>query len=132
MNPFLEEDLCYEEKCPICLDNDSFTRKSWVKLHCLHLFHRHCIKIWMEKKDTCPVCVQSIRNNDNKDNKDIQNIQNIQIDINDEEDEEDEEERRRINREKRCTRMLKISFTGSAIGLFVSCSVAYFFTPLDI
>jgi hypothetical protein len=47
------------EECPICIDNDQFTFKSWVKLrNCSHYFHRHCIDLWLEHKSTCPICVQ--------------------------------------------------------------------------
>lgn len=53
------------ELCPICMDNDQFTYKSWIKLkRCSHCFHRHCIDLWLEKKDNCPVCIQNVYNND--------------------------------------------------------------------
>lgn len=57
MQPF---DGADREECPICMDNDQFTFKSWVKLtNCSHIFHQHCIDLWLEHKQTCPVCVQN-------------------------------------------------------------------------
>jgi len=50
------------EECNICLDNDCFTYKSWVKLGCLHYFHRHCIDLWTEDRETCPICRENIHN----------------------------------------------------------------------
>lgn len=70
--PYSGED---REECNICLDNDSFTYKCWVKLGCSHYFHRHCIDLWVEERNTCPVCRENvfqsyrnfiIRNNENK------------------------------------------------------------------
>ena len=140
MNPFLEEDLirCYKREdkedshiCPICLDNDEFTYKSWVKLRCHHCFHRHCIKIWMEKKTTCPVCVQPIFD------KTAEEMKEFIINIQREEQEDERERRERIIREyergkerekhERCTKLLKISFVSSAIGLFLSSTVAFLY-----
>lgn len=55
---FVGED---REECPICVDNDEFTYKSWVRLKaCAHFFHQHCIDLWLEHKQTCPVCVQDV------------------------------------------------------------------------
>jgi len=48
------------EECNICLDNDSFTYKSWIKLGCYHYFHRHCIELWIEERFTCPICRENI------------------------------------------------------------------------
>lgn len=56
-----------KEECNICIDNDSFTYKSWIKLGCSHYFHKHCIDLWVEERNTCPICrenvYQSYRNN---------------------------------------------------------------------
>jgi hypothetical protein len=50
-----------EEKCSICLDNDTYTYKSWVKLDkCSHLYHRHCIDLWLENHRTCPLCTTDV------------------------------------------------------------------------
>ncbi len=49
------------EECSICLDNDEYTYKSWVKLnHCSHQYHRHCIDLWLEKHRTCPLCMRDV------------------------------------------------------------------------
>lgn len=31
-------------------------RKEFMLTPCKHLFHRDCLKLWMEKKNGCPVC----------------------------------------------------------------------------
>jgi hypothetical protein len=49
-----------KEECNICLDNDSFTYKSWVKLGCNHYFHKHCIDLWTSVRPTCPICRQNV------------------------------------------------------------------------
>jgi hypothetical protein len=57
------------EECPICVDNDEFTYKSWVRLKaCAHFFHQHCIDLWLEHKQTCPVCVQDVWGRKEEDN----------------------------------------------------------------
>ena len=51
--PYMEPN---REECVICIDNDAFTYRSWVKLGCQHYFHRHCIDIWMIQRPMCPLC----------------------------------------------------------------------------
>ena len=51
-----EESGIKREECPICLDNDMFTYKAWVKLECSHTFHIHCIDLWRENHSDCPLC----------------------------------------------------------------------------
>lgn len=58
------------EECPICISNDGFTYKSWVELKCGHCFHRHCIDLWLENRQTCPICVQDVENIENIENDD--------------------------------------------------------------
>ena len=43
-----------ETECAICLDYkcDSF-------LPCLHIFHEKCIRAWIKKDRSCPVCRQT-------------------------------------------------------------------------
>ena len=48
------------EDCSICIHNDVFTYKNWVKLKCGHCFHRHCIDLWLENHKTCPICIQDV------------------------------------------------------------------------
>ena len=39
-------------ECPICFENGMV-----IELHnCKHTFHLSCIKKWMKKKRTCPLC----------------------------------------------------------------------------
>ena len=45
------KELC----CPICLEEYNNNNKI-IKLNCDHIFHKHCIKEWFEKKDNCPNC----------------------------------------------------------------------------
>ena len=40
------------EVCPICLEELGLVRV----LQCEHSFHPNCIKIWISKTPTCPVC----------------------------------------------------------------------------
>ena len=65
--PLVSESSDTHEICSICLSNDQFTYKSWVQLHhCPHSFHRHCIDLWLESKQTCPVCLHNVyTSNDN-------------------------------------------------------------------
>ena len=54
------------QDCPICLSNfagspndvedvDS-SDKLVIKLKCNHCFHKECLREWLEKNQTCPVC----------------------------------------------------------------------------
>lgn len=43
------------ENCSICYDNFE-TDPSNAKLKCKHEFHLSCIKTWLEKSGTCPIC----------------------------------------------------------------------------
>eukprot|EP00826_Nyctotherus_ovalis_P023473 TRINITY_DN1802_c0_g1_i7.p2 TRINITY_DN1802_c0_g1~~TRINITY_DN1802_c0_g1_i7.p2 ORF type:complete len:221 (+),score=30.34 TRINITY_DN1802_c0_g1_i7:821-1483(+) len=42
----------HEETCIICLQKISQGKK----LPCNHVFHIHCLKIWLINKDHCPMC----------------------------------------------------------------------------
>lgn len=49
-----------DEKCPICLDH--FTeRKNVERSACGHYFHKGCIKEWLKRHHTCPVCRHELR-----------------------------------------------------------------------
>lgn len=41
--------------CNICLST-SEDGERWVMLPCGHAFHEECLKPWLEKNNTCPVC----------------------------------------------------------------------------
>jgi len=47
------DDIFDEEQCCICIEvivEDDFS------LPCNHIFHRNCIKKWIKKSKTCPLC----------------------------------------------------------------------------
>lgn len=61
-NKSLFESLIIENKlenktdnCSICFDNFE-TESDVAKLKCNHEFHPDCIKIWLQKSGTCPMC----------------------------------------------------------------------------
>lgn len=52
------KDVTDEEKnnfdfCSICLDDE---KDSIVKLNCDHFFHKDCIKSWLRREMSCPIC----------------------------------------------------------------------------
>ena len=58
------EDL--NQDCPICLSNFTgspnnpedieSSAKIVIKLRCNHCFHKECLREWLEKNQTCPLC----------------------------------------------------------------------------
>ena len=41
-----------------------YENKDKIKtMPCLHNFHDNCIKLWLDKNSTCPVCKHDIREN---------------------------------------------------------------------
>ncbi len=54
---FIEQKKITEsgETCPICLI-DFEIDDAVVGLDCEHMFHRLCIRPWLESKPTCPIC----------------------------------------------------------------------------
>jgi hypothetical protein len=42
-------------ECSICLNKFSDNNKGY-ELKCEHIFHKDCIKEWMERSKTCPIC----------------------------------------------------------------------------
>ena len=42
-------------KCVICLE-DFHNKEKVTALPCIHLFHQKCIRKWIEKRKTCPIC----------------------------------------------------------------------------
>ncbi|XP_014786402.1 uncharacterized protein LOC106880799 [Octopus bimaculoides] len=50
-----QEDVNEEASCPICLCPWELEEKM-AKLPCQHLFHMLCIRAWLIKSGTCPVC----------------------------------------------------------------------------
>ena len=49
-----------KKKCLICLENFKKGDKS-IALPCIHIFHSECIKCWMKKKNSCPLCKHKIK-----------------------------------------------------------------------
>lgn len=47
-----EEMMIETEICSICLENISYG----CRLNCQHCFHPNCIKRWLIKTNTCPMC----------------------------------------------------------------------------
>lgn len=50
---------CNAQRCAICLDAFEIGENaSWAKntMYCNHAFHTSCIKHWLSRKRTCPVC----------------------------------------------------------------------------
>ena len=43
------------KKCAICLGRFN-SKVKVIILPCIHIFHRTCIKEWMEKQKNCPIC----------------------------------------------------------------------------
>lgn len=48
-----------DEDCPICLDGYN-SQSQIILLPCLHPFHDNCIKEWLSKNVTCPICRKDI------------------------------------------------------------------------
>lgn len=53
------DDICSQPSCPIC--NEDFVAQNKVlRLPCSHLYHSHCVMPWLEMKQNCPICRQSL------------------------------------------------------------------------
>ena len=48
-----------KKKCCICLENYKNNDETII-LPCVHIFHSNCIKHWMKRQDTCPICKNKI------------------------------------------------------------------------
>jgi hypothetical protein len=52
-------DVQRETKCSICLEE--FTRgESVCELPCKHIFHDACVREWLKREPTCPVCRKEV------------------------------------------------------------------------
>jgi hypothetical protein len=47
------------KNCPICFD-DYIDTSLIIKTECLHCFHEECLKKWINKNNTCPICRSTI------------------------------------------------------------------------
>lgn len=54
---FKIKNLDEEKTCSICLESNNV---GWTEVKCKHLFHFECLKIWIEKSKTCPICREEI------------------------------------------------------------------------
>lgn len=43
-------------KCAICLDNFKNEELCRIFPNCNHLFHAHCVDLWLVRRLTCPIC----------------------------------------------------------------------------
>lgn len=46
-------------ECSICLDEYKINDKIMI-LDCEHIYHKECIKLWLDKNDNCPICREII------------------------------------------------------------------------
>jgi len=44
------------DKCSICLSQFKDTEVACLGTHCRHAFHEYCLKCWIVKSRTCPLC----------------------------------------------------------------------------
>ena len=52
------DDLLLDE-CSICLEK--YKKKDQIiDLECNHVFHKECIKLWLNKNNSCPQCRENI------------------------------------------------------------------------
>ena len=54
-----------KKKCIICLE-DFKNNDDTIILPCIHIFHEECIKNWMKKNDSCPICKFHINTENNQ------------------------------------------------------------------
>ena len=53
------ETYLHNDSCCVCLE-DFVDDVSIAVLPCKHGFHQHCVKIWIEKKRKCPICIRPL------------------------------------------------------------------------
>ncbi|CAO1424446.1 unnamed protein product [Diamesa serratosioi] len=54
-----------DEKCAICLlPNKNLNGQKFLILPCSHEFHDTCIKPWLEKTNSCPLCRSEMKTDD--------------------------------------------------------------------
>lgn len=49
----------YDKQCSICLF-EYFDTDRLMILPCLHAYHEHCARTWLQSKRTCPICVKEV------------------------------------------------------------------------
>lgn len=59
---YMESDAQHEN-CSICFE-DEYTKSNYmVETICKHKFHKDCLKKWLNEKETCPCCRNSLSEN---------------------------------------------------------------------
>ena len=57
----------HPKACPICMENfaspEEAPRYHILRTQCLHVFHEHCLKRWLELRENqrCPICRHALR-----------------------------------------------------------------------
>lgn len=46
--------------CCICLRDLCVGERATALPHCMHVFHTACVKRWLRRKNTCPLCCQAV------------------------------------------------------------------------
>ena len=59
--PVTEADVAAQKACSVCLVEFSLEDTSVCKLACTHGFHIDCLKPWLARAHTCPVCRLELR-----------------------------------------------------------------------
>ena len=59
----MQKDQKFEDLCGICLIDYSKRERCTTQPGCEHQFHFKCLKIWLVKNHTCPVCRSEVRKN---------------------------------------------------------------------
>ena len=60
-----EENILKFKKCSICLDYIKSENES-IKTECNHIFHKTCLKTWLEYGNNCPYCRHILTNVSNR------------------------------------------------------------------
>ena len=61
--PKLSVDLCCAQpSCPLCMEDYRLDDTSITQLPCSHIFHEACVMQWLDLKNSCPICRESISN----------------------------------------------------------------------
>jgi hypothetical protein len=50
--------VCARGQCAVCLEE--MENQPCVQLPCNHQFHRECADSWLQRRDTCPLCRDSL------------------------------------------------------------------------
>lgn len=52
--------LLQNETCTICIEDFKLNENILVIKKCKHSFHKKCIQTWINEKEICPNCIQSL------------------------------------------------------------------------